>query len=144
MTAAYTAYLFAQSKARDLWQSPLLPAHLVVQAFMAGAAVMVLAALPGVPAVVAPLTLLFAAATAGHVLLATGEATSSHPTAHAVLAAREMVRGRYAGFFWGGLILAGAAVTAPWVSPWLAVAGLVGLLLYEHAYVQSAQSVPLA
>ena len=24
--AVYTAYLFAQAKARDLWQSPLLPA----------------------------------------------------------------------------------------------------------------------
>ena len=27
-TACYTAYLFAQAKARDLWQSPLLPPHL--------------------------------------------------------------------------------------------------------------------
>jgi len=144
MTAAYTAYLFAQSKARDLWQNPLLPTHLVFQAFMAGAAVMVVAATVGAPSVVAPLTVLFAAATAGHVLLAAGEATSSHPTAHAELAAREMVRGRYAGFFWGGLILAAAAVAAPWVSPWLTMAGLVGLLLHEHAYVQSAQAVPLA
>ena len=32
MTAIYTAFLFAQAKARDLWQSPLLPPHLVVQA----------------------------------------------------------------------------------------------------------------
>src|SRR5262245_24513072 len=37
-TAVYTAYLFAQAKARDLWQSPLLPAHLAVQAVLAGAA----------------------------------------------------------------------------------------------------------
>ena len=36
-TAVYTAYLFAQAKARDLWQSPLLPAHLAVQAVLAGA-----------------------------------------------------------------------------------------------------------
>jgi formate-dependent nitrite reductase membrane component NrfD len=144
MTAAYTAYLFAQSKARDLWQNPLLPAHLVVQAFMAGAGAMLVAAVLGAPSVVGPLAALFAAATAGHVLLAVGEATSSHPTAHAELAAREMVKGRYAGFFWGGLVLAAAAIAAPWVSPWLAVAGLVGLLLHEHAYVQAAQSVPLA
>ena len=30
MTAIYTAYLFAQARARDLWQSPLLPAHLFI------------------------------------------------------------------------------------------------------------------
>ena len=105
---------------------------------------MLVAALLGVPGAVGPLTVLFATAAAGHVLLAAGEATSSHPTAHAALAATEMVRGRYAGFFWSGLVLATAAVAAPWVSPWLAVAGLAGLLLHEHAYVQAAQSVPLA
>ena len=31
MTAVYTAYLFAQAKARDMWQNPLLPPHLLVQ-----------------------------------------------------------------------------------------------------------------
>ena len=39
MAAVYTAYLFAQAKARDLWQSPLLPPHLLVQAVLLGAAV---------------------------------------------------------------------------------------------------------
>ena len=38
MTAVYTAYLFAQAKARDLWQNPLLPPHLLVQALAVGAA----------------------------------------------------------------------------------------------------------
>ena len=40
MAAVYTAYLFAQAKARDLWQSPLLAPHLLVQAILLGAAVM--------------------------------------------------------------------------------------------------------
>ena len=144
MTAAYTAYLFAQSTARDLWQNPLLPAHLVFQAFLAGAGIMLLAGAPGMPEVVGPMAWLFAAATAGHALLAAGEATSTHPTAHAKLAAHEMLAGRYRAFFWGGLLLSVVAVATPWVSPWLALAGLAGLLLHEHAYVQSAQIVPLA
>ena len=42
MTAIYTAYLFAQAKARDLWQSPLLPPHLLVQALLAGSATLIL------------------------------------------------------------------------------------------------------
>ena len=39
-TAVYTAYLFAQAKARDLWQNPLLPPHLFFQAILLGAAVL--------------------------------------------------------------------------------------------------------
>src|SRR3954470_24303029 len=35
MAAVYTAFLFAQCKGRDLWQSPLLPPHLLVQAVLA-------------------------------------------------------------------------------------------------------------
>src|SRR5205823_14656367 len=31
-TAVYTAYLFAQAKARDLWQNALLAPHMLVQA----------------------------------------------------------------------------------------------------------------
>ena len=38
LSAVYTAFLFAQAEGRDLWQSPLLSAHLLVQAVMAGAA----------------------------------------------------------------------------------------------------------
>ena len=36
MTAVYTAYLFAQARARDLWQSPLLPPHMAVQGMLGG------------------------------------------------------------------------------------------------------------
>ncbi len=38
LAAIYTGFIFAQSKARDLWLSPALPVHLLVQAAMAGAA----------------------------------------------------------------------------------------------------------
>src|SRR5437660_7987040 len=40
LTAVYTAYLFAQAKARDLWQNPLLPPHLFVQALLLGSGVL--------------------------------------------------------------------------------------------------------
>ena len=40
LTAVYTAYLFAQAKARDMWQNPLLPPHLFVQALLLGSAVL--------------------------------------------------------------------------------------------------------
>src|SRR4029078_12819533 len=40
LTAVYTAYLFAQAKARDMWQNPLLPPHLLVQALLLSSAVL--------------------------------------------------------------------------------------------------------
>ena len=44
LAAVYTAFLFGQCEGRDLWQTPLLPVHLIVQALMCGAAVLALAA----------------------------------------------------------------------------------------------------
>ena len=32
LAACYTAFLFGQCEGRDLWQTPLLPAHLIAQA----------------------------------------------------------------------------------------------------------------
>jgi Fe-S-cluster-containing dehydrogenase component len=143
--ACYTAYLFAQAKARDLWQNPLLAPHLAVQAVLAGAAAVLpfaqwLSPHRGVQAA----EVLLAAAAAAHLLMVAGEMTLSHPTAHARLAAEEMTRGRYARFFWAGVILVAAAVAAPWIGPAAAALGLAGLLAHEHAYVQAGQSVPLA
>jgi Fe-S-cluster-containing dehydrogenase component/formate-dependent nitrite reductase membrane component NrfD len=144
-TAVYTAYLFAQAKARDLWQSPLLPAQLAIQAVLAGAAAILpfLAWLsPGRAVTAAEVTLAVAAAV--HVLQVVAETTLPHVTAHAYLATREMVRGRFARFFWPGLVLIAASVAAPWIGVAAAPLALAGLLAYEHAFVQAGQSVPLA
>jgi len=65
-----------------------------------------------------------------------------------------MVRGRYKSDFWIGMALSLVGGLLPWlailgyVNPALGVAGaplaLVGMMLYENAYVQAGQSVPLA
>ena len=72
MTAVYTAYLFAQARARDLWQSPLLPAHLLVQALLAGAGVLML--IVSDPSLSQPITVLFRLSLAGHLVMVLGEA----------------------------------------------------------------------
>ena len=143
MTAIYTAFLFAQAKARDLWQSPLLPPHLVVQAVMVGSAALLLVE----PVVAVPHALVssvLAIAAAVHVLMVLGEITLTHATAHARLASLEMTRGTYARVFWIGLVLATIAVAAPWLPTVAPIAALLGVLAYEHAHVQAGQSVPLA
>ena len=83
-----------------------------------------------------------------------GEVSLTHPTAHARLAVWEMVRGRYRNDFWIGTALSFLGGLLPWlaitgvVGSMIGIAGsslaLIGLLLYENAYVQAGQSVPLA
>ncbi|MGO9192513.1 MAG: 4Fe-4S dicluster domain-containing protein, partial [Streptosporangiaceae bacterium] len=143
--AVYTAYLFAQAKARDMWQSPLLAPHLAVQATLAGAAATLplLAWLAPGRAVTADEVIL-AAAAAAHLALAAGEITLPHVTAHARLAVEEMSRGRHRRPFGIGMIFIAVVVAAPWVGTLAAPFALAGLLAYEHAYVQAGQSVPLA
>jgi Fe-S-cluster-containing dehydrogenase component len=137
LTAVYTAFLFAQARARDLWQSPLLAPHMVVQAVMLGAAVEALLGVSGA-------VWLLAAAALSHLLLLAGEITAGHPTAHAAAAAHEMTGGRCARWFRAGVVLAAVAMAAPWLGPFGAVAALLAVLAHEHAYVQAGQSVPLA
>jgi Fe-S-cluster-containing dehydrogenase component/formate-dependent nitrite reductase membrane component NrfD len=144
LTAVYTAYLFAQAKARDLWQNPLLPPHLFVQAAVAGSGALALAALWLDAEMLAPLLRVLGAASAAHLLMVAGELTLTHPTAHARLAVWEMTRGRYRLFFWLGLALSAAGLAAPWLGPAAVPLALTGLLLFEHAYVQAGQAVPLA
>jgi len=159
MTAIYTAYLFAQAKARDLWQNPLLPPHFLVQSVLAGSAALLLvdaAGVPGTGPAAAPITGglggLLAVAAAAHLLLVLGEATLTHATAHARLAMHEMLAGRFAAWFWGGMLAVAAAgglaafgpAGQSWAGPLAGALGLVGLFTYEHAHIQAAQSVPLA
>jgi Fe-S-cluster-containing dehydrogenase component/formate-dependent nitrite reductase membrane component NrfD len=160
LTAVYTAYLFAQAKARDMWQNPLLPPHLLVQALLLGGAVLLLIAEgveqadPAAPNLGLPLLWLLTASSLVHLLMIWGEVSLTHPTAHARLAIWEMVRGRYKSDFWIGTTLSILGGALPClalfgvVSAGIGVAGaplaLVGLMLFENAYVQAGQSVPLA
>jgi formate-dependent nitrite reductase membrane component NrfD len=170
LTAIYTAYLFAQAKARDMWQNPLLPPHLLIQCLLLGSALLMLTVtlLRGTMAsddmmsgvIVTPrlefyyLFWILAVSSLIHILMIGGEVSLTHPTAHARLAIWEMVHGRYKTDFWIGVALSiiGGLIPALalWgsIDPGLGVAGaplaLIGMMLFEHAYVQAGQSVPLA
>ncbi len=144
LTAVYTAYLFAQAKARDLWQNPLLVPHLAVQAILAGAAALLPLAASMEPHALPVLLTVVSLSAVIHLLFVLGEATLTHPTAHAKLAAWEMIQGRFASFFWAGVVLIAGAVAAPLIGLAAVPLALLGLLAHEHAYVQAGQAVPLA
>ena len=166
LTAVYTAYLFAQAKARDMWQNPLLPPHLFFQSALLGSATLlpVIIIFENTSAVerflgfARPETILLlwilTISSAVHLLMIWGEVSLTHPTAHARLAIWEMVKGRYKNDFWFGVTLSLLGGALPLlallnlVSMSIGVAGaplaLIGLMLFENAYVQAGQSVPLA
>ena len=144
MTAVYTAYLFAQAKARDLWQNPLLPPHLLVQSLLAGAAVFLPVAMAYEASLVEPLAWTLTGTGVLHLLLVWGESTLPQATAHGRVAHHEMTRGRFSGYYRASLVLVVLAALAPWLGLAAVLPALLGLLAFEHAYVQAGQSVPLA
>jgi formate-dependent nitrite reductase membrane component NrfD len=154
LTAIYTAYLFAQAKARDMWQNPLLPPHLLLQSLLVGAAALLPLAAWLAPRLSFALLWTLGVVSILHLLMVCGEVTLTHPTAHARLAVWEMLKGRYRALFWIGLALTLVGALIPWLilaedfdvrfGFIASLCALAGLLLYEHAYVQAGQSVPLA
>lgn len=149
LTAIYTAFLLSSSKGRDLWQNPLLPVHMFVQAILAGAATVVLVSLllplPENALAVVQTTLLISALL--YLALVLSEMVIPHVTADAALAAKQMIWGRYRSSYWIGLIAGGllpVVLVSVGVIHLASLAALAGLMLYEHAYMQAGQSVPLS
>ena len=68
----------------------------------------------------------------------------AHPTSHAKAAVWTMTRGRFRLPFWFGMSLTALGLLAPLGGVSLLVVAAIGLLGYEHAYIQAGQSVPLA
>jgi len=144
-SAVYTAYLFAQAKARDLWQSPLLAPHLAVQAALAGSAAMLPVLMwlsPGRAVHSDEIAITIAALV--HLALVAAEVSVPHGTAHAHLATHELAWGGYRGPFWLSSAFICAAGAAPWIAAAATPLALLGLLAYEHAYVRAGQCVALA
>jgi Fe-S-cluster-containing dehydrogenase component/formate-dependent nitrite reductase membrane component NrfD len=151
-TAIYTAFLFGQAEGRDLWQSTMLPVHLIVQAAMAGSAMLL---------VMAPFfemasdtvglaeTVFLVSVIVDLVIIIAGEFGMPHASEAAAKAAHEIRDGRYRSSYRFGVLLAGHIVPLALIvaggSLALALAGaltIVGLYLYEHAFVMAPQEVP--
>ncbi len=158
-SAGYSAFLFAQAKGRDFWQSPLFLWHLLVQAATAGAATLILVGIlfragPAVLEVlgrVLSLSLFFSLGmTLGEVFLT--------PVSEDVKRATNLLkRGALRRSFWGlgvflGMVLPllllfgsglwGGVFYGPYV---LAAAfSLAGLWVFEDLWVRAGQAVPLS
>jgi len=148
----YTAFLFGQAEGRDLWQSGLLPVHLVVQALMVGGATLLAvgAFTPLDPALARIALFSFAGALVADLfVIFFGELGMSHASEVAARAAHAITHGRHRhGFWWGAIVLghllplALLAAGLPVLSALAGVLAIVGLYFYEHAFVMAPQEIP--
>ncbi|HSJ29587.1 MAG TPA: 4Fe-4S dicluster domain-containing protein [Acidimicrobiia bacterium] len=155
-TAGYTAFLFGQAEARDLWQSPTLLWHMLAGAVMAGGgAGLVLSLLVEVPT--DELRVLSWSLVGGAVVLgaiALVEIVSHHPTRNIAQAVHHMTKGAFAARWWGGQLMAvlvpvvaGSLVlsgSSAWIGAVGGLAAWAGIWLVDDAFVRAGQSVPLS
>jgi len=156
-SACYSAFLFAQAKGRDLWQSPLFLWHLLVQAFVAGAATTLIAGIVinATQELFRPVVVILVFALALSLAMILGEVALPHVSQDVRIATRGLLRGKLAAKFWGQVI--GVGLIAPIVVGSMAlllpstaielaaaVLALAGLWWFEELWVKAGQSVPLS
>jgi Fe-S-cluster-containing dehydrogenase component/formate-dependent nitrite reductase membrane component NrfD len=102
-SACYSAFLFAQAKGRDLWQSPLFLWHLLVQALVAGSATILIAGiLMGVAAeVLKPTLTILLLSLLVSLGMNMGEIALPHVSEDVKIATQALITGRLSRRFWG-------------------------------------------
>ncbi|RMF85761.1 MAG: 4Fe-4S ferredoxin [Nitrospinota bacterium] len=156
LTAVYTAFLFGQAEGRDLWQNPLLPVHLLLQAVLAGAAALLFLGTLTLSLSGAERSLLGSILGWGlflNLFLILGELLTSHPNGETAQAIRFITAGPVKLLFWGGVVLGGSLLpllllgligTTSLIAFLSGVLALAGLLAFEQVWVLAGQSVPLS
>ncbi|MEE8395451.1 MAG: 4Fe-4S dicluster domain-containing protein, partial [bacterium] len=112
LAAVYTAFLFAQARARDLWQSPLLPFHMLIASAMTGGAVALLVAHLGGLAPAAVLAAALQGAIVLNLALLALELGAQHASHDSAAAIHQITRGALALPFWAALLLGNLAPLA--------------------------------
>jgi Fe-S-cluster-containing dehydrogenase component/formate-dependent nitrite reductase membrane component NrfD len=154
IVAIYTAFLFAQAKGRDFWQSPTLAIHMLVHSLMAGGAIFAILSffldanldwtiylknMLLVSIGINLLTLLF-------------ELSMTHPTADADRVVQMITKGRYSKLFYGMVLMVGNIIPAVLLGlniesnllfPIVGTFILIGIYFTEHIWVEAPQRISL-
>jgi hypothetical protein len=144
--AVYTAFLFNQARARDLWQTPIQSAiHMLVHAIMAGSVVMMIIA-PESSQWMASILLWGIVA---NVLIIAKEILLPHDTPDTKKAIELMTKGYYSKYFWAGIVIGNLIpiVVLNAFPSMLLIAGglsLVGIYLTEFVRIRVPQMIPLS
>jgi len=153
LTAVYTAFLFAQAKVRDFWQSPMLGLHMLIHSVMAGGAVVLIMDYFRAigPAFGRSLVAIVVGTIILHLVSLAIELTMTHSTDDAHTVAKMITAGEYSNQFWFGMLLVGnlLPLVAFLLGPPSAAAPagvliLIGLWFAEDIWVKAPQRIPLA
>ena len=155
IVAVYTAFLFAQAKGRDFWQSPTLSIHMLVHAFMAGAAIFLLLNLFfGMAEAWSDflVNVLFISILINLIVIGIELFLLKH-SSDAKRTIQMIIKGRYKFMFWTGALLIGNVIPLILLSlggsleiGW-SLAGmmvLLGIYITEHIWVEAPQHIPLS
>ncbi len=162
MSAVYSAFLFRQARGRVFWHSTLTPLHLLVQAMLAGAAVLTVVIVAD--SILSGSKLIgpgwwfvyyeFIGALVASGVLIAGELFMPEENVERMRAVRLITRGIFRNLFWGGAVIigliipllaltSGGAQNKP-IAILTSLCALAGLYLWEHIWVQAGQAVPLS
>ena len=164
---AYSAFLFAQGRGRDLWQSRLFLWHLIIQAVVAGAASTILVTVTvtisglglvaGGRQIIHTIDPLLAASILVSVTMILAEMYMSPPTVDVKYATDLITRGALSTQFWYGAILVGGMV--PFVFTAIATStdhlcdhsqchrrgsALFGLFVFDNIWIVAGQAPRLS
>jgi len=153
VVAVYTAFLFAQAKGRDFWQSPTLALHMVIHSLMAGAAVyMLLTSLSVIDGTFDNYLRTFGiiSIVANLVTIAV-ELLTTHPTTDAKMVVSMITKGRYKNEFWFVTILIGNLIPlallmfnySDMTAMISAIALLIGIYSSNKIWVEAPQRISL-
>jgi len=144
--AVYTAFLFNQARARDLWQTPIQSAiHMLVHAVLTGSVVMMIIA-PDSSQWMANVLLWGIVA---NVVIMAKEILLPRDTPDTKKAIELMTKGYYSKYFWAGIVIGSLApiVLLNVYSEMAIIAGglaLVGIFLTEFVRIRVPQMIPLS
>jgi formate-dependent nitrite reductase membrane component NrfD len=154
LVSVYTAFLFAQAKGRDFWESRILPWHMLIHSVMAGTAILIFlkfsGLIEGLPSAFA--STVMAGAIVVNLIILLAEFRIKHKTHDAIRTAGMIFHGRYALQFWGGGVLMGNVLpllfislfNTPNVQITRGIAVLIGIYIVNRIWVEAPQRIPLS
>ncbi len=154
LSAVYTAFLFAQAKGRDFWQSPMLGVHMILHSLMAGFAVFLTVSffLKFNIGLMAVLTYFSISAIVFHLITLAIELSTTHSTDDAQKTVEMIVKGQFSTDFWLGMVAVGNLIPLIILlsfDNYIIVAScvlliFVGLAFAQHIWVKAPQQIPLS
>jgi Fe-S-cluster-containing dehydrogenase component/formate-dependent nitrite reductase membrane component NrfD len=153
ITSIYTAFLFAQAKSRDFWQSPALSLHMLLHSFMAGAAVFgIISMITGASEEWSSfLNMVLLVSVGFNLFTMLLELATPHATIDAKNTVKMILSGRYKNLFWMGVVIVGNVLPLILVGfdislglPIASILILIGIYITEHIWVQAPQQIPLS